>query len=62
MTEDQLEQEALSWLVDTGYRHIYGPDLAPDGELAERVDYRQVLLVERLRAAIDIVSRRYRRN
>ena len=53
MTEDQLEQEALSWLVDTGYRHIYGPDLAPDGELAERVDYRQVLLVERVRAAIN---------
>ena len=52
MTEDQLEQEALSWLVETGYRHVYGPAIAPEGEHAERTDYRQPLLIERLRAAI----------
>jgi type I restriction enzyme R subunit len=28
MTEDQLEQETLSWLADTGYGHVYGPDIA----------------------------------
>ena len=52
MTEDQLEQEALSWLVETGYRHVYGPAIAPEGEHAERSDYRQPLLIARLRAAI----------
>lgn len=52
MTEDQLEQETLGWLVDVGYRCLFGPDLAPDGANPERVDYRQVLLVERLRGAI----------
>jgi len=26
ITEDQLEQEALGWLVETGYTHLYGPD------------------------------------
>ncbi|MBP7581036.1 MAG: type I restriction endonuclease subunit R, partial [Vogesella sp.] len=52
MTEDQLEQEALSWLVETGYRHVYGPAIAPEGEHAERTDYRQPLLIARLRAAI----------
>jgi type I restriction enzyme R subunit len=52
MTEDQLEQEALSWLVETGYRHVYGPAIAPEGEHAERSDYHQPLLIERLRAAI----------
>ncbi len=52
MTEDQLEQEALSWLVETGYRHVYGPAIAPEGEHAERTDYRQPLLLERLRSAI----------
>ena len=52
MTEDQLEQEALGWLADVGYRHRYGPELAPEGSTPERADYRQVLLVERLRRAI----------
>ena len=52
MTEDQLEQEALSWLVETGYRHICGYDIAPDGALPERNNYVQPILIERLRAAI----------
>ncbi|MDQ6681164.1 MAG: type I restriction endonuclease, partial [Pseudomonadota bacterium] len=52
MTEDQLEQEALGWLADVGYRHRYGPELAPDGGTPERTDYRQVVLVGRLRQAI----------
>ncbi|WP_029048765.1 type I restriction endonuclease subunit R [Cupriavidus sp. amp6] len=52
MTEDQLEKEALGWLSEVGYDTIFGPDLAPDGANAERADYRQILLVERLRCAI----------
>ncbi|CAJ3267977.1 type I restriction endonuclease subunit R [Burkholderia pseudomallei] len=52
MTEDQLEQETLGWLSEVGYDCIFGPDIAPDGPKAERADYRQVLLVERLRSAI----------
>ncbi len=52
MTEDQLEQEALSWLVETGYRHICGYDIAPDGASPERNNYVQPILTERLRAAI----------
>ena len=53
MTEDQLEQEALAWLVDVGYTHRYGPDIAHDGAAPERASYRQVVLADRLRAAID---------
>ncbi|ASV98998.1 type I restriction endonuclease subunit R [Paraburkholderia aromaticivorans] len=53
MTEDQLEQEALDWLTETGYAHLYGPDIAPDGDSPERSDYRQVLLTDRLRQAIN---------
>ncbi len=52
MTEDQLEQEALGWLADVGYTHLYGPDIAPDGTTPERTSYRQVLLIERLRQAV----------
>lgn len=52
MTEDQLEQETLSWLVETGYQYQSGLDIAPDGPAPERTDYRQVLLLDRLRSAI----------
>jgi len=53
MTEDRLEQEALAWLAEVGYATEYGLNIAPDGERPERGDYRQVLLLERLRAAVD---------
>jgi type I restriction enzyme R subunit len=52
MTEDQLEQETLGWLAEVGYTHLYGPNIAHDGESPERAHYRQVILVERLRSAI----------
>ncbi len=52
MTEDQLEQEALSWLADVGYETTHGTSIAPDGESPERANYLQVLLPFRLREAI----------
>ncbi|WP_027996449.1 type I restriction endonuclease subunit R [Simplicispira psychrophila] len=52
MTEDQLEQETLSWLQDVGYVVQRGPDIAHDGQQPERAHYREVLLLARLRAAI----------
>ncbi len=52
MTEDQLEKEALEWLSELGYTHLYGPDIAHDGSGPQRESYRQVVLTERLRAAI----------
>jgi type I restriction enzyme R subunit len=53
MTEDQLEQETLGWLTEAGYSHRYGLDIAPDGSAPERSNYSQVLLVGRLREAIE---------
>ncbi|WBL61928.1 type I restriction endonuclease subunit R [Stutzerimonas stutzeri] len=52
MTEDQLEQETLGWLSELGYVHLYGPDIACDGNNPERESYRDVLLTMRLRTAI----------
>lgn len=53
MTEDQLEQETLGWLAELGYTHLYGPDIAHDGDSPERASYRDVLLIGRLRRAIE---------
>ena len=53
MTEDQLEAEAISWLVDVGYTHRHGATIATDRATPERSDYRQVVLRRRLQAAID---------
>ncbi len=52
MTENQLEQETLSWLAEVGYTVVKGAEIAPDGERPARSDYRQVVLVAQLRAAV----------
>lgn len=44
MTENDLEQLALTWLQDSGWDYRAGPDIAPDSDTPERNDYRQVLL------------------
>lgn len=53
MNEDRLEQEMLTWLTEIGYTHIYGPTIACDGETPERSNYQDILLIERLRTAIN---------
>ncbi len=52
MTEDQLEQETLGWLAEVGWQHRHGPELAPDGSTPERDNYKQIVLVPRLRRAV----------
>ncbi|KTC77984.1 type I restriction endonuclease subunit R [Legionella brunensis] len=53
MTEDKLEQEMLTWLTEIGYNYVYGPTIACDGEAPERSNYQDILLIERLRRAIN---------
>ena len=52
ITEDHLEQLALTWFQDAGWEYCYGPDIAPDGTAPERADYRQVVLTEQLLEAL----------
>ena len=52
VTENDLEQAALSWLADLGWQVAYGPDIAPDGPYPERASYDDVVLERRLRDAL----------
>ncbi len=56
--ESHFEEAALDWLVDLGYQKISGYDIAPapDGITPERANYRQVILVDRLRERLQIIN------
>ena len=51
-TESLLEEAVLDHLASLGYQILHGPDIAPGEPYAAREDYRQVLLPQRLRAAL----------
>ena len=52
VSEADVEQVALEWLSSLGWQTAYGPDMAPDTLNAERTDFTQVVLEERLRNAL----------
>ena len=56
MTEEQLELLCLEWFAEGGWELAHGPDLAPDGPTPERADYRQVLLLADLEAALHRIN------
>jgi len=52
ITENEIEEIALSYLERLGYSYLLGTDISPDGEHPER-QYNEVVLATRLRDAID---------
>ena len=56
MTEEELEMMSLEWFKEIGYSFIHAPDLAPDGTSPEREDFRQVILIDRLRSALKTLN------
>jgi type I restriction enzyme R subunit len=52
LVESGVEQAALAWLSELGRQVKHGPDIAPDGLFAERRDFGQVVLEQRLRDAL----------
>jgi type I restriction enzyme R subunit len=50
--ESHVEEAALAWLSELGYGSANGLDIGPDGDHPERANYGEVMLIERLRAAI----------
>lgn len=60
LTEAQWEQHALEWLAEWDWGHVPGPAVAPGAEtdLLERESWHDLVLVDRLRAAIERVNPR----
>jgi len=58
LTESTIEEFAINLFERLGYRHLHGPDIAPDSESPERRDYAEVLLAGRLDAALRRINPR----
>jgi len=52
ITESVIEQAALAWLESLGWTVKHGPDIAPEELAAERKDFSQVVLEQRLQDAL----------
>ena len=52
LSESAVEAVALDWLTSLGWAVAHGPDIASGMPAAERADYGEVVLSERLRSAL----------
>jgi type I restriction enzyme, R subunit len=50
INEEQFENLVIKWLQELGYLYENGYEIAPGTDRAERSDYRQVVLIKRLRS------------
>lgn len=50
--QNLTEQSLIDWLKGQGYEYVYGPDINPGQQKAERGDFRTVVLRDRLVGAI----------
>ena len=55
-TESVVEQAALAWLESAGWQVRNGAEIGPGEPTAERDDYGQVILAQRLRAALALLN------
>jgi type I restriction enzyme R subunit len=53
VSESTVEEAAFEWLTDVGWKRQHGPSIAPGEILAEREAWDQVVLVGRLKDAVD---------
>ena len=56
LNEQQLEQHCIGWFQEAGWQFVHGPEIAPEGIHPERADYRQVILRDRLLAALGRIN------
>lgn len=53
ISEEDVENISLDLFRELGYDIIHGPDIAPDGPAPERKSYSDVVLIDRLKRAVD---------
>lgn len=58
INENKLEEVTLFWFEELGFSTAFGPDIAPppDGEFPERDNYRQTILIERLKTQLQLIN------
>lgn len=56
VTEDQVELQSIDWFKELGYQYKCGYDIASDGDEPERIDYRSVVLQERLQSVLTRIN------
>ncbi|MCL2295340.1 MAG: type I restriction endonuclease subunit R [Spirochaetes bacterium] len=56
ITESGIEEFAIRLLEKQGYEYIYGPDIAPDSETAQRSSFEEIILLEKLKAAVSRIN------
>ncbi|MBK7366102.1 MAG: type I restriction endonuclease subunit R [Nitrosomonas sp.] len=52
MTEDDLEQLCIKWMLELGYDYRHGEEISPGGLAPERTKYAETILTGRLKAAL----------
>lgn len=52
LLESDIEQMLIEQLKAKGYQYLYGPDIAPDGETPMRASFDEVVLRDKLEAAV----------
>ncbi len=56
ITESAIEKFTIELLEKQGYEYIYGPTIAPDSDLPERQSFEDVILLERVKKAMDRIN------
>lgn len=56
ITEDKIETVAIEVLQSIGWEYVHGLSIAPEAEQSERVNYEQVVLIQRLRKSVLVLN------
>ena len=56
ITEDKIETFAIEVLQSIGWEYVHGLAIAPGAEQAERENFEQIILIDRLRKSVAILN------
>lgn len=56
ITESIIEKFTIELLEKQGYQYIYAPDIAPDSDVPQRQSFEDVILVDKVKEAIDRIN------